>query len=254
MKSKSSLFWGIIIIVVGILALINTLGIHIRIERIVLNSIIGGVLILYGITKFTQRRWTFLPFFAFYTGIGFILYVYLKYFSLFLGHIEYRSPWMFVGPAAILAAGSMMVMKDKVKGKETIIDSKRSEYYFYEENTGENKFTDTMDVLNIKNLFNSNVTIATSKQFQGGFISNRFSEATIDLRQVELLQDGILTVENLFGDIQIIVPKHMKVQVVVIENIFASIKERGYADEITGNQQLTINLDVKFGSVKITRL
>lgn len=249
MKSKSSLFWGIIIIAVGIMALINTLGLHVHIEKFVFNSAIGGILILYGIIKFVQHRWTFLPFFAFYTGLGTISFVYLKYFDLFPSQMEKSSVWMFVGPAAILAAGSMLIAKSFSK-KETII--KRNKYY-YDEEVRENHFTEEKDKLNIQNLFNSNTIVVTSKQFEGGFISNRFSEATIDLRQVELVQDGILTIENLFGDIQIIVPKHMKVQAVVIENILASIKEQGQSDVIIGNHQLTINVNVKIGSVKIIK-
>lgn len=251
MKSKSNLVWGIIIIAIGVMALINILGVHIHIERIVFNSVIGGILILYGIIRFTQKRWTFLPFFAFYSGIGAVLFVYLKYFNVFPSQMEKSSAWVFVGPAAILAVGSMLIARS-FSNKEITI--KREKYCYYDEEIRENHFTEEKNKLNIQNLFTSNTTVVTSKQFEGGFISNRFSEATIDLRQVELVQDGILTIENLFGDIQIIVPKHMKVQVVVIENILASIKERGQADVITGNQQLTINVDVKFGSVKINRL
>lgn len=254
MKSKSNVFWGMIIIGVGLFVLSNMMGLHFSIASSILHLIIGGLLIVYGVCAFAYREWKFLPFFTFYVGIGFIVFTLVIEPGL-LGHLEtIDSPWALIGPAAILAVGSSLLFKN-VPEKEVRHSSKKEHsdntYQRFSKTGEKNHFTEVMDTINIQNMMNSTITVATSKHFQGGFISSRFSETVVDLKQIKLVNDATLTIDNIFGSVKITVPENVNVKLVATSNVLASITEYGTPRYENNHYQLVVNVDVKFGSVEI---
>lgn len=251
---KSNMFWGLVIIALGIYVLTSMLGVQFYIAAAVLNFIIGGCLVVYGLQNFVQKRLNFFPFFTFYLGLGFLFYTVISSVDSFiLLSTEITTPWVFAGPAALLAAGSSLIMKSK-NSQKIYKEAYRSEntYTRFQQEESKNYFTDTTHVLNIQNSFNSSVTIATSKQFEGGFISSRFADTVVDLRQIELVQDAILTVDSAFGNVQITVPHDIKVHVVPMSNVFSSISDQTQNGPSAGCQ-LTIHASAKFGAITIQR-
>lgn len=253
MKSKSSTFWGIIIIAIGLFVLGDKFGPRFYFAGALMHLIVGGLLILYGVNEFFQRKLGFLPFFAFYTGLGFLMFTWIARTGLMWRLSDIDSPWSFIGPAALLALGTSMLLKNIVPNQYA-----KEEHIVYkvndkerDDNLTEKHFTETADTIDVQDLFNSSVIIATSKAFQGGFISSRFSETSVHLKQIELVQDAILTIDSAFSSVRLTVPKEMKVSVRPVKNIISSIKEYGEKPSLEASYQLVINVDVKFGSVEI---
>lgn len=247
MKLKSNIFWGIVIIGIGIVVLLNMLGIHFYFASRFMHLIIGSLLVLYGVSGIVQKRYNFMTFFALYVGIGFMLFASIAQIG-FLWRLRIDSPWAFIGPAAILAVGTSMIMKSSSQAKDKTMQYTKVNPTFEQ---SQNKFTDSATRLNIQDLFGSSVMVATSQHFQGGTISSRFSETVIDLRQVKADSGIVLEMDSLFSSIKIIVSKDMYVNVNRQTNLFSSVDKNKDVEFVEGMQQISVNVSAVFGSVEI---
>lgn len=253
MKTKSNIFWGVLLIIVGLFSLSRMLGVEIYIASSIMYILVGLFLLSYSLLEFTKKQWKFLPFFTFYSGLGFLFYVLIIQPKIIVSIANIESPWAFIGPAAILAVGSTVLMKNSRTKHVHRSSKKQTTYHQFQQEKEKNYFTDATDILNIQESFSSSLTVATSQQFQGGLVSNRFSETVIDLKKIDLKQDAILTVDNMLGSVHITLPRDLSIKIIPISNTFSSIEQYGEESETKRSYQLTIHIDVKFGSVKVYR-
>lgn len=156
------------------------------------------------------------------------------------------SPWAFAGPAAILAVGTSMIMK-----QSTIQHEQQSTMYNSQEEQSPNRFTTTEDRLSIHDMFSSSFTVVTSMQLQSGTITSRFSETVVDLRHTQLSGDVFLDIDVLFGSVKIIVSQDIYTKINSKANIFSSVNKNIDIPLRDGAQKLTLNTTILFGEIEI---
>lgn len=101
-------------------------------------------------------------------------------------------------------------------------------------------------------LFSGTELNIVSQSFEGGEVSAIFGGAEIDLSCAKLHENkAVMTVSAIFGGIEIIVPKNIKVHIEGFP-IFGSISNNTKPDNDLDNEQhLYLNITAKFGGVEI---
>lgn len=242
MRSKTNILWGFILIGMGIFVLNRLLGFNTRIESEYVYILLGLGLISYSILELKNKQNAFFTFFTGYAGVFFILYIVLFQWTFTGGHM--RSPWVLLGPAALFAAGTVQILKK----------DKPSSTHTYKNEGKRNTFTETADFINIKDTLSESMYNVDSKAFKGGKIESYLAETKLDLTKITMTENSNLEIQVVFGELIIFVPKQIRINIEQKSVVLAEIIESGEPDMILTNEQLNLKIDVKCGTVKISRV
>ncbi len=106
------------------------------------------------------------------------------------------------------------------------------------------------DTLDIDVSFGERSTVVTSKNFKGGYVSSNFSETRINLFQADSTEPMRITLKVSFGSVEILVPAHWDVQLLV-DNSLASVEDKRYmtGQMVTETRLLILDGSCSFGSI-----
>lgn len=213
MKSKSSMFWGLILIVVGVLFLGNNLNwwdINIFFDGwwslfIIIPSI-------YGFFDGTSRGGSLIS-----LTVGVLLLLAAQ------DIIDYGMIWKILVPIIIIVIGLSLIFNN---GKKKKMDKNAKEYIAVFSGVDEN----------IKELVSDFKVISV------------FGSVELDLRKAKIDKDIYIEAVTIFGGIDIKIPDNVKLQVSGIP-IFGGVENK-YKDE-EGNATITIHYTCVFGGIDL---
>lgn len=260
MRTKSDVFWGVVIVVIGFAIFWNMLGVNHVIAESVFYSVIGITLFLYSVSDFIRGGRGFRTFFTLYAAVMFLLYVTFIILGINIAQKDI-TPWILLVPVAVIALGSSMVFQ-KPAGKnvrdikEEMMKDAEEKDKNDEENPREqvNGFDPSHTYFDIRDNFTTSKNSVEAEAFTGGQITSYFSGTELDLTKLSLKKTATIQVESLFSEVKIKVPRYFNIELVTLSNVFGAIEEHGVAEEPLTLKTLTINVDVKFGSVEIDRI
>ncbi len=231
-KSRNKKFLGILIIVIGIIALLKQVFLfpiwHFRDAWPFLLIAIG---IFIGIKN---RFQTIAP----YILIGIGLFHLIPNFSFFVGDRIVYSRHLAV-PMALIGIGAIFMLNQR---------KKKSFPHTFTTNTA------SEDLLNVDITFSGRKEFVTSKNFQGGNINAAFGGAEINLMQADSPSDLIiLNVRVNFGGVDMTVPANWIVKN-EIETTFGSVEDQRKLQSgafVENQKTLVLRGSCNFGGVEI---
>lgn len=185
-NAPQRLLIGIIVLVIGVIALVDNLNFFNAREIL---HFWPTIFIVMGVMKLSSARSQF----GVFIGAGLVLLgtlMTLNYLGIL--HFRIRDWW----PLIIIAAGLSMIFKDKLK------DTNRSDVT----NAGVNE--STIDVVAIMSGHQGNVA---SHDFRGGTVVAIMGGAEIDLRESQIQSEAIIDVTAFWGGVSLKIPKSWKV-------------------------------------------
>ena len=224
-KGQGRIFWGLLLIVLGVVFLLDRLG------RVDFGDLIADawpvVFILIGISILLSNNFRNIG-----SGIFFILFG-VAFLLVEWGF--FRSVGRFVWPLAIIAAGLWILFRPLLQrsGKAAPPDM-------------------TGDALDIHQVFSGSTRKVESRAFRGGKVEVVFGSAEIDLRDARMAGERAdLALSAVFGGIEIFVPRDWEI---VLEGspVLGSIEgPRPAAPETGRAAKLFVKASAVFGSVEI---
>lgn len=224
-KNQGRIFWGLLLIVLGILFLLDQMG------RLDFGDLVGRywpvIFILIGVSILLSNNFRNVG-----SGIFFILFG--TFFLLLRMRIFDQAVWHYVWPLAIIAVGLWILLRPSLHRDKKKIP----------EMTG--------DDLAINQVFSSTKRKVESQNFQGGKAEVVFGSAEIDLRAAKLAGgQATLVLSVVFGSIEVFVPRQWQI-VLGGTPVLGSIESRKAAvpdGEKTGT--LSIQGSAVFGSIEV---
>ena len=212
--NRKRAIFGIILIIVGVIFLLDNLGFHIDIPWYIFRWPI--VFIIIGLVNlFSGNLRPALLFF----GLGTLFYLDVFYV------LDIRDFW----PVILIIVGFTFIFR-----KKTII------------NTSENA-EDTFDEVAI---FGGTDKKFTTENFKGGKVTAMFGGSKIDLRGSQINGDANIEVFCMFGGVEILVPEDWKVNMDATAILGGSGDERTNVSDAT-NATLNIRGFVMFGAAEL---
>jgi predicted membrane protein len=223
-RSQGRIFWGILLILVGGLFLLD------RMDWLDFGDLIGRfwpvVFILLGVSILLSNNFKNVG-----SGLFFILFG--AFFLLLRLRVFDREVWNYVWPVAIIAAGLWLLLRPgrhPDKGAPSEVG-------------GED--------LNINQIFSGTARKIESQDFRGGKADVVFGSAEIDLRSARLAGgQATLILSAVFGSIEVFVPRDWQI---VLEGtpVLGSIESRKKGATIAPTETLTIKGSAVFGSIEV---
>lgn len=223
-ERKSSLWGGLILLVVGVFLLMKKLDLHIPHWIFSWETILIAIGLILG----AKRN---------FTGAGWIILVCIG--GIFL--IDDIFNWgvnmsRFIWPLVFICAGIFLVVQSTERRRREIILQ-----------PGEN----AEDYIANTSLFGGSKKVVFSKNFRGGYISDTFGGSEINLSQADFNGVAILDVQCLFGGSEITVPPHWEVRINV-SSIFGGVDDaRIQPVTINPDKILIIKGSCTFGGVSV---
>ncbi len=224
-KTQGRIFWGLLLIVLGVLFLFDQMG------RLDFGDLVGRfwpvIFILIGVSILLSNNFKNAG-----SGIFFILFG--TFFLLMRMRIFDRALWHYIWPVAIIGAGLWILLRpawrpDKARGSAV-----------------------TADTLDIKQVFSGTERTVESQEFRGGQVEVVFGSAEIDLRAARLAGgQATLSLSAVFGAIEVLVPRDWQI---VLEGspVLGSIESRkAAAPEAARTGTLKVQGSAVFGSIEI---
>jgi predicted membrane protein len=223
-KSQGRIFWGLLLIVLGGLFLLD------QMDRIDFGDLIGRywpvVFIILGFSILLSNNFR-------NVGSGLFFIVFGAFFLLVRLRIFDRMVWSYIWPLAIIAVGVWILVRpawhpDRKKGDMT-----------------------TADDLDINQVFSGSSRKIESQSFRGGKADVVFGSAELDLRGARLAGgQATLVLSAVFGGIEVYVPRDWQV---VLEGspVLGSIESRKAVSDVPKTQTLTIKGSAVFGSIEV---
>ena len=224
MKNKSNILWGIVLIIIGIIWGINSLGIvHINIFFkgwwtlfIIVPSIIG---IVKNAREFSNYVWLFL---------GVVLLLCTR------GILSFELIRKLLLPAILVIIGISFIFKnitsEKISKKMKNIDTDGMEIYVAS--------------------FSENKIKLTGDEFKNANLDSTFGSIKFDISQCNIDEDKIIKISAIFAGVEVIVPQNVDVKV-KSTNIFGGTSNK--IKEKKSNEKHTIYIEsfAMFGGVTI---
>jgi Domain of unknown function (DUF5668)/Cell wall-active antibiotics response 4TMS YvqF len=210
------LFFGLLVVAVGTVLLLDNAGVLDAGE--IFSTWWPAVLILAGILTFAAnpRHW---PVAVIITGVG---------VAFLLSNLDIVDLGNVIIPAAIILVGLLILFGRGLGAK-----------------------TEAGDRVNSFNVFSGSEIASHSKQFQGGSVSAVFGGAEVDLRNAVPAPDAQLDVFAAFGGVELSVPHGWHVAVRGLP-LFGGIENATAKDEIPADAPvLAVNATVLFGGLEI---
>ncbi|MBQ8042826.1 MAG: hypothetical protein IJ272_01580 [Clostridia bacterium] len=222
MKKIENILWGILFIVIGIIVLLNSLGItNINIFFkgwwtlfIIIPSVIGLI-------KGEERTWN-----IFFLALGVALLLSAR------GLLDLAIIAKCIIPAILIIIGVNIIFKDKINAK---VDEKVKE--LNKVDTDEYYATFSGQKLN----FNF-------QEFKGAKLNAIFGGIDLDLRKAEIKEDVAIDVCAVFGGVDIKVPQGVSVKV-QSNSIFGGVSNKGHTKD--GKPTIYIKAMCMFGGCDI---
>lgn len=152
----------------------------------------------------------------------------------------------FIWPVVLIAIGITALFK-RQNEHPYITDTR----YFAKDITDSDNSTE--DKINTSSCFSSVERVVTSKNFQGGYVSNVFGGTNLNLMQADINGTVTLEVEAIFGGCEIVVPANWTVRV-DISTVMGGVEEKRPAallGNIDKDKVLLLKGNCIFGGVEI---
>ena len=221
------ILFGLIVVLIGVLLMLKTMGImpfSLRLSWPVILIVVGTLI---GIKNgFRNNVWWILI----AVGVAHLIPQF---------EIMGRPSRHFVWPAVVIAAGLMIAFRPRKNtcGRKSVISS---------------RFTEDSKLF-VDVTFGGRKEIITAKDFMGGVISVTFGGSEINLAQADFMEDSITLDCNVsFGGVELVVPAHWDVQN-EIKPVFGSVEDKrvinSSGDE--GKKKLILQGNCTFGGIEI---
>jgi predicted membrane protein len=223
-KTQGRIFWGILLIFLGVLFLLDQMG------KLDFGDLVGRywpvIFILIGVSILLSNNFKNVG-----SGIFFILFG--AFFLLIRMRVFDRAVWHYVWPVAIIGAGLWILLRpawhpDRESARETSADD-----------------------LSINQVFSGTNRKIGSQSFRGGKAEVVFGSAEIDLRGAKLAGgQATLVLSAVFGGIEVYVPRDWQV---ILEGtpVLGSIESHKKAPGVPPIETLTIKGSAVFGSIEV---
>lgn len=224
-KSQGRIFWGLLLIVLGVLFLLDRMG------QVDFGDLFSRywpvVFILIGISILLSHNFR-------NVGGGLFFIFFGAFFLLIRLRVFDRALWNYVWPLAIIGAGLWILFRPALaRSKKKIPEL-------------------TADVLDIHQVFSGTERAVDSQDFKGGSIEVIFGSAEVDMRAARLAGgQARLACSVVFGAIEIVVPHGW--QIVLEGSPFLGSMEvkKPAVPESERTGTLTVNGSAVFGSLEI---
>lgn len=223
-KSQGRIFWGILLVVLGVLFLLHQMG------RLDFGDLVGRywpvIFILIGISILLSNNFKNVG-----SGVFFILFG--AFFLLIRLRVFERALWHYIWPLAIIGAGLWILLRPAWRpDRETSAES-------------------TADDLNVNQVFSGTDRKIVSQSFRGGKADVVFGSAAIDLRGAKLAGgQATLVLSAVFGGIEVFVPREWQVRLEGTP-VLGSIESHKRSAAAPAGDVLTIKGSAVFGSVEV---
>ncbi len=223
-KNQGRIFWGILLIVLGVLFLLD------QMDKLDFGDLVGRywpvIFILIGISILLSNNFRNAG-----SGVFFILFG--AFFLLLRLRIFERAVWHYLWPLAIIGVGLWILFRPVWRPDRKAVAAM------------------TADELNISQIFSGSVRRIESLSFRGGKADVVFGSAEIDLRAAGLAGGrATLVLSAVFGSIEVLVPRDWQV---ILEGtpVLGSIESRKRAAEVAPAQTLEVKGSAVFGSIEV---
>jgi hypothetical protein len=107
------------------------------------------------------------------------------------------------------------------------------------------------EVVNASTLFSGNTLVSSSRNFKGGQLNATFGGIELDLRQAQLAAEGaVLSIFAAFGGVEVLVPRGWRVQTSGVP-IFGGLENKTTAAADPSGPLLRVDATVVFGGAEV---
>ena len=222
MKKTENIIWGLLFIIVGIIVLLNSLGIA------SINIFFKGWWTLFiivpsiiGLVKDNEKTWDI---FFLLLGIAILLSQW--------GIIDITTIFKCLLPVILIVIGINIIFKDKINSKVTekikeLNKNDSTEYYA---------------------TFSGQKLSFSGEEFKGAKLNSIFGGIDLDLREAKIEQDIVIDVTAVFGGVDIKVPKDVNVKV-KSNSIFGGVSNKVHNKD--GKKTIYVKAMCMFGGLDI---
>lgn len=235
MKNKSSVIWGILLILLAAYVVVNKLGI---LSNVPVVSILLAIVFVYFIIKGLIKR----NFFEVFIPIALIGCLFDDEIAKFTDYeFTKLTPWTLLFVAVLLAIGFSMIFKEK---KHFGIHHDEFHGNYSEE-------TSTDSIVKIESNFGSSTRYVNSPSFEQANIENNFGKNVVYFNNA-IMKNGnaVIKAKNNFGQTCIYVPRTWRVDV-IRSCAFGDVKIFGSGNNDMDAPFVKIFTEVAFGEVDI---
>lgn len=229
MRDKKSIFWGIIIVLLGVYVIVSKI---VALPDIPVIKIVFTVLFAYMIFNGIRK----LEFGEIFIPLALIGCMYDSYLG-----IEMLTPWPLILAAILLSIGCGMIFKKKK--------------FFYKDSTVKFESVDINEAdgstIVVKNTFGEVSKYVNSNDFTNGDIKNTFGETRVYFNNAVMANGkATLYVENTFGETCVYIPSTWRLEL-KRDNSFGDISVRGTGNNDMDAPFITIMARNAFGEISI---
>ena len=225
MRKIESILWGLVLIVVGVIIGLNTMGIT------NINIFFDGWWTLFIIVP------SFIGLFNDSDKTGNVIGLVIGGALLLAcqGLLNFEMVWKLVVPVALVIIGVSIIFKDSIHGK---INSEISKI---------NK--SQKDIPSYCATFSEQNANFENEEFKGADLTAVFGGVKCDLRQAIINSDTVIKAESIFGGVEIYVPSNVKVKIKSTP-IFGGVTDKSVHNQ-ESEHTIYINSTCIFGGVDI---
>ena len=226
-KSQGRIFWGLLLIVLGVLFLFDQMG------KLDFGDLVGRfwpvVFILIGVSILLSNNFKNAG-----SGVFFILFG--TFFLLLRMRIFDRALWHYLWPVAIIGVGLWVLLRPAWRP----------------DRSGASASTTGGDTLDVKQVFAGTARKVESQAFRGGQAEVVFGSAEIDLRGVRPAGGEVaLDLSAVFGGIEIFVPRDWQVDLEGTPVLGSIESRRAASPDVPKTTTLKVRGSAVFGSIEI---
>ncbi len=234
---------GMVVIVVGVLALLDNLNF---IDGRALQAYWPLVLIVLGLSKIFSRHWRSRPF-----GGTVLIVVGASLIAQNLGwlHLDWHTTW----PALVILAGLMMVARSFFPGSHGRCsgrwDGRWDGHWGEHGRRFRQSQIDHGNVVSIKSAFSATSLRNDSQDFQGGDIDLSLAGLELDLRQASIVESADLRISSLMSGVDIRVPTDWQV-IIQGAPTMGGVEDRT-VPPMNPTKRLVIRVEIVMGGLEI---
>ena len=226
MKKFENIFWGILLIVIGVIIGSNALGItNINIFFDGWWTLFIIIPCLMGVIKDKEKTGSI---------IGLLIGI-----ALLLGCqdiLDFDIIWKLAFPTILVIIGLSIIFKDIIGGKVSSEIKKLNE-----KRNGDNSYCATFSGQNVK---------FDNEEFTGADLTAVFGGVKCDLRNAIINSDVVINTSSTFGGIEIYVPSNVKIKIKSMP-IFGGVDNKANTKVDENSHTIYINSTAIFGGVEI---
>lgn len=225
MNNIKNILWGIVLVIIGVIIGLNTMGIT-NIDIFFDGWWTLFIIVPCFISLFTNKD---------KTGniIGLLIGI-----ILLLGMqniIDFNLIWKFLLPSIIVIIGLSLIFKNTFNSK---INNKIKK--LNNKNTKDNEYWAT---------FSGQRIDIPNEEFKGATLNSVFGSITCDLREAKIKEDVVINTSSVFGGIDIIVPDDVNIKI-KSNSIFGGVNNKKKNNE-DNKYTIYVNASCLFGGVDI---